>query len=202
MAYCLFRRHVWARRGIALAEGIARIAALGSIGLSVWVLSGVPFGLGPSGLLDFYGQASNSYEVTSVWAFNLWGVAGFWKGDVPGAVFPLMRVAGVPAFTVGMVLFVATTAWVLVRAHRSISRGHSEARVIATAAAALAAPQPEAGGQVRRGITRPDRRLSAPRLLVLRRCAGTRAVRPPKFPAPLSRAARSATRAADRGPPR
>ena len=44
-------------------------------------------------------------------------------------------VAGIPAFDVGALAFVAGTAYVIWRAHRSINRGHDEARVLVASAA-------------------------------------------------------------------
>lgn len=137
IGYCLVDRHLLARRGLALVEGFVRIVALGVIGLSVWMLSGVPFGKSPAWLLDFYRQASDSYRITSVWAFNLWGVVGFWKADVPGNdPYPLVRVAGVPASQVGTALFVVAALWLLVRTHRSIRAGYDRSRVLLVTAAA------------------------------------------------------------------
>lgn len=136
LGYCLAHRHLLGRRGLELVEGLARIVALGAIGLSVWALSGIPFGKDPAWLLDFYRQASDSYKITSVWAFNLWGIVGFWKADVPGTNYPLVRVTGIPAVQVGTALFAVTAAWILWRAHRSIRRGHDLARVLVLVAAA------------------------------------------------------------------
>jgi len=137
IGYCLVDRHLLARRGLAIVEGLVRIAALAVIGLSVWVLSGVPFGKSPAWLLDFYRQAGDSYRITSVWAFNLWGVVGFWKADVPGNdPYPLVRVAGIPAGQVGTALFAAAALWLLVRTHRSIRAGHDRSRVLLFTAAA------------------------------------------------------------------
>jgi hypothetical protein len=71
-----------------------------------------------------------------VWAFNVWGVIGFQRGDVrnAGGNVVIQYVAGVPAFDVGVLAFVLGTAYVIWRAHRSINRGHDEARVLVAAA--------------------------------------------------------------------
>ena len=101
-------------------------------------MSGLPFGLSPIGLLDFYSKASNGYKTTSVWAFNLWGVIGFQRGDVRSAARPSCSTS--PAFprsTSARSRFVAATAYVLWRVHRSINRGHDEARVLLVASAAM-----------------------------------------------------------------
>ena len=98
-------------------------------------MSGIPFGLSPTGLEKFYSRASAGYKITSVWAFNLWGVVGFQRGDVRSAPTLVQFVAGIPAFDVGLIAYLAATAYVIWRAHRSISRGHDETRVLLAAVA-------------------------------------------------------------------
>jgi Gpi18-like mannosyltransferase len=135
LAYALYRRHVHRRSLSDMARGVARIVAVGAPALALWALSGLPFGLSPIGLKDFYSKASNGYKITSVWAFNLWGVIGFQRGDIRNATPPVQYVAHVAAFDVGALAFVAGTAYVIWRAHRSINAGHNEARVLVAAAA-------------------------------------------------------------------
>jgi Gpi18-like mannosyltransferase len=135
LGYALYRRHVHRRNISDVARGVVRIVAVGAPALALLAVSGLPFGLSPVGLKDFYSKASNGYKITSVWAFNLWGVIGFQRGDVRNAGTAVQLVAGVPAFDVGALAFVAGTAYVIWRAHRSINRGHDEARVLVAAAA-------------------------------------------------------------------
>ncbi len=136
LGYALYRRHLHRRSISEIGRGCARIFAVGAPALGLLAVSGLPFGLSPVGLKDFYSQASNGYKITSVWAFNLWGVVGFQRGDVRNAGTVVQFVAGVPAFDVGALAFAAGTAYVIWRAHRSINRGHDEARVLVVAAAA------------------------------------------------------------------
>ena len=135
LAYVLYRRYLHRRTRSEVVRGLGRIVAIGAPALALWAVSGLPFGLSPIELKDFYSKASNGYKTTSVWAFNLWGVIGFQRGDVRGAPGVVQFVAGFPAFDVGALAFVAGTAYVIWRAHRSINRGHDEARVLVASAA-------------------------------------------------------------------
>ncbi len=137
LGYALFRRHLYRQPLAGIGRGLVRIAAVGVPGAALWALSGIPFGLSPTGLEAFYSKASNGYKITSVWAFNLWGAIGFNKADVKVPYNVLQLVAGVPAFYAGGLLFGAGTLYVLWRAHRSLNRGHDEARVMLAAAAML-----------------------------------------------------------------
>jgi Gpi18-like mannosyltransferase len=134
LAYALYRRYIYKRDRAGQLRGLSKVAVAGSVGAVLWAVSGIPFGLSPSGLLSFYSKASNGYKTTSVWAFNLWGVIGFQRGDVRSASVLVQYVAGIPAFYVGALGFVAGTAYVLWRTHRSLNKGHDEARVLVVAA--------------------------------------------------------------------
>ena len=134
VAYALYRRYIYDRSRADQLRGLVKVASAGVFGAALWAVSGIPFGLSPSGLLSFYSKASNGYKTTSVWAFNLWGVIGFQRGDVRSAPPLVQYVAGIPAFYVGALGFVAATAYVLWRAHRSLNNGHDEARVLVVAA--------------------------------------------------------------------
>jgi hypothetical protein len=132
----LFRRHLYRRSLPEIGRGLVRIGAVGVAAVGLWAVSGLPFGLSPIGLKDFYSKASNGYKTTSVWAFNLWGVIGFQRGDVRNSGNPVVQyVLGQTAFNVGALAFVAATAYVIWRVHRSINRGHNETRVLVGAAA-------------------------------------------------------------------
>ncbi len=135
LAYALYRRYLYRRGRADQLRGLGKVACVGAVGAVLWAVSGIPFGLSPSGLLSFYSKASNGYKITSVWAFNLWGVIGFQRGDVRSAPALVQYVAGIPAFYVGAIAFVAGTAYVLWRTHLSLNRGHDEARVMVVAAA-------------------------------------------------------------------
>ena len=136
LGYALFRRHVYRRPLSEIGRGLVRIAVVGVPGAALWALSGIPFGLSPSGLEAFYSKASNGYKATSVWAFNLWGAIGFDRADVRRSQRPCSTVAGVSRRSTWVrSSFGAATAYVLWRAHRSINRGHDEARVLLAAAA-------------------------------------------------------------------
>ena len=134
VAYALYRRYIYKRDRPGQLRGLGKVAVAGAVGAGLWAVSGIPFGLSPSGLLSFYSKASNGYKITSVWAFNLWGVIGFQRGDVKSAPPLIQYVAGIPAFYVGALGFVAATAYVVWRAHRSLNAGHDEARVLVVAA--------------------------------------------------------------------
>ena len=135
VVYALYRRYMYRRSAAEQVRGLAKIVGAGAVGAVLWAVSGEPFGLSPSGLLHFYSVASNGYKTTSVWAFNVWGIVGFQRGDVKSAPPLVQYVAGIPAFYVGVLGFVAATAYVLWRAHVSINRGHDEARVLLLASA-------------------------------------------------------------------
>jgi dolichyl-phosphate-mannose-protein mannosyltransferase len=83
------------------------------VGLAVVVVWAMfrPFRLGHSDIPRFYRYAGSLYQFTSLWAFNAWGVVGFYRSDV-GLAYPLgLAAAGV-----------ATVALAL-RSWRSLDRG-------------------------------------------------------------------------------
>ena len=137
LAYVLYRRYLHRRARAEVVRGLGRIVGASARRLSrLWAVSGLPFGLSPIELKDFYSKASNGYKTTSVWAFNLWGVIGFQRGDVQ------RRAAGAcstwpasPPSTWVRSRSSPATAYVIWRAHRSINRGHDEARVLVASAA-------------------------------------------------------------------
>ena len=127
LAYALYRGYLHRRVGTAFTAGIARVAAIGGVSLGVWAASGLAFGLGPVALVRFYAESSSVYDVTSVWAFNLWGVIGFWRDDGGGELL------------VGAACFLAGTAFIIWRSHRWIEHGAPEAAVLCGAAAGTSA---------------------------------------------------------------
>jgi Gpi18-like mannosyltransferase len=136
MLYALYRRYLDGKSRSELLDGVLGIALIGAASLGLWLVSGLAFGLRPVGLLRFYEQSSSVYPVTSANAFNLWGALGFWRGDSTGD--HVMRIAGVPALQVGMLLFAIAVGLVLWRLHRALRRGAHEARAMTLAAAVVA----------------------------------------------------------------
>lgn len=142
MLYALYRRHVHGRERTQQVDGLLTIGLGGGLSLGLWAVSGLAFGLSPSGLIHFYSHSASVYPVTSANAFNLWGAVGFWRTDVPGAhgiadFGPTFKVLGVPALYVGWLLFLAGTALVLWQVHRALNRGAAEARLYVSASATL-----------------------------------------------------------------
>ncbi|MGH2759556.1 MAG: phospholipid carrier-dependent glycosyltransferase, partial [Actinomycetota bacterium] len=118
----------------AVAGGAGRVAALGAVGVVTGFVMLAPFRLGPAAAFDFYARASSTYPVTSVFAFNGWGIAGFWRPDSgPDAV----RIFGLPALAWGLALFSLGAAMVLARAWQSLRTGEDEGRVLVFGSAAI-----------------------------------------------------------------
>lgn len=116
-------RHL--RRG--LPRGAARMVVLGAIGAAAGMALLAPFRLDPFEAFRFYADAAGTYELTSLFAFNLWGAFGFWRADVGNDA---LRFLGVPAFAWGLALFSLAGSMVLARAWRSLSDGRHEGRVL------------------------------------------------------------------------
>ncbi len=127
IGYVLYRRYLHRRARAEVIAGLLRIGFLGVLSLGVWAVSGLAFGMGPLALLRFYRDSASVYPVTSANAFNLWGAYGFWRPDTGNEA---VAVAGIPALRFGMLLFVASAALVVWRAHRAIERGADLARVL------------------------------------------------------------------------
>jgi len=133
LAYLLYRRYLHGRRGGELLDGALTAGWLAVAAIGLWAVSGLPFGLGPVGLLRFYSHSASVYPVTSANAFNLWGIVGFWRNDAHGA--GALTLAGVSALRLGTVAFAAAALYVLWRMHRALGRGADEALVVVTGAA-------------------------------------------------------------------
>jgi hypothetical protein len=133
MAYALYRRYLHRRPRPELIDGVLSMALAGALSASVWVVSGLAFGLGPVDLVRFYRHSAEVSPFTSVNAFNLWGAVAFWRHDASGDA--VLRVASLPAVYVGVLAFGAATAWLLWQVHRALERGLDEARVLVVAAA-------------------------------------------------------------------
>jgi dolichyl-phosphate-mannose-protein mannosyltransferase len=131
MLYALYRRHLHRRSGSDLTKGILSIALAAALSLGLWVLTAVPFGLGPVELVRFDRNSASLYPVTSENAFNLWGAVGFGRPDASG---DYVAVAGIPALYFGMLALASGIVLVMWRAHRAIERGADEARILTLAA--------------------------------------------------------------------
>jgi predicted membrane-bound dolichyl-phosphate-mannose-protein mannosyltransferase len=114
--------------------GLVRMAALAIVGAAAGLVLLAPFRLGPAAAFDFYAKASSTYSVTSVFAFNGWGIVGFWRPDSGADAF---KVFGVPAFAVGLALFSFGGALVCARAWQSLRTGEDEGRVLVFGSAAV-----------------------------------------------------------------
>lgn len=102
--------------------------------LVTWIALAVPFGMGVGRLISFYADAGSTYPYTSVWAFNFWGVMGFWRADTGPDAFKLL---GSSAVTVGMVAFCAAVSYVSVRAYRELVARGREAEIVLAGGAAV-----------------------------------------------------------------
>jgi Gpi18-like mannosyltransferase len=118
----------------SLVTALARLSGLVAVGLAVIVAIPAPFGLDPVGVLNYYANAP-TYAFTSDNAFNLWGLLGFWVPDLVGP--NVYTVLGISAFWIGLALFAAGTAAILVRAWHALARGVTEGRVLVFGCAAL-----------------------------------------------------------------
>jgi predicted membrane-bound dolichyl-phosphate-mannose-protein mannosyltransferase len=133
IALVLVLRHVRGREPSA-ADLAARIGTPLLSFVLVWCALGVPFGLTPAGLLDFYATAGSTYPLTSVWAFNLWGVAAFWRPDSGADAF---RVFGLDAVAVGVTAFSAAACYVLIRVFVAVRERRPQIEVVLGGGAAI-----------------------------------------------------------------
>lgn len=133
VALVLLVRHVRGRP-VAAGDLAVRIGTPLLAFLVTWLVLGIPFGLTPLKLVEFYGDAGSTYPYTSVWAFNLWGAIGFWRADTGVDAF---RVLGVAAVSAGVVAFFAALAYVLVRTFRALSGRRPDAVVMLAGGAAV-----------------------------------------------------------------
>ena len=139
LAYILIRRYVVDTPAAQRLVGAARLVLITVVSGSIWAFSGVPFGLSPSGLVNFLRNSAKTYPVTSANAFNFWGLFGFFKRDSDNfwnGQFEVVKVFGVKANTFGTIIVGLGAIALLWAAHRAITRGCNQARtLIATAVA-------------------------------------------------------------------
>jgi Gpi18-like mannosyltransferase/predicted membrane-bound dolichyl-phosphate-mannose-protein mannosyltransferase len=114
--------------------GALRVAFLGGVGVLAGFALFAPFRLFPARAFEFYADASRTYRVTSVFAFNLWGAVGFWR---PDSGSDAVRFLGLPVVIWGLVALVALGALVLARVWVSLRRGVDQGRVLVFGSMAL-----------------------------------------------------------------
>jgi Gpi18-like mannosyltransferase len=131
MLYALYCRYLRGRARPQLIDGALSIALIGASAVGLWAVSGLVFGLDPVELIRFNREWARVYPYTSANAFNLWGVVGFWRFDSTGS--DVVTLAGITAFRLGMLAFLAAVVVVLWRVHRALARGADEARLLTVA---------------------------------------------------------------------
>jgi Gpi18-like mannosyltransferase len=112
----------------------ARLALLCALAIVVVMAMFVPFGLGATGIVNFYRRAGSLYPFTSLWAFNVWGAAAFYRPDVGTGA---LSIGGVPAFYVGLIMFSGMTAAITLRSWRTLRAGVNAEAVLLLGAAAV-----------------------------------------------------------------
>ena len=133
VALVLVVRHVRSRK-LELMDVAVRLGTPLLAFVVVWTGLGIPFGMSPARLVSFYAEAGSTYPYTSVWAFNFWGAAGFWRADTGEGAF---RLFGATAVSVGIVAFCAGVSYVLVRAYRVLVERRRAAEVVLAGGAAV-----------------------------------------------------------------
>ena len=121
IAVVLARRYLvgGASASRAWSTTLARACLLAVLAVAVVVAMFGPFGVAPAAIPRFYREAGWVYPFTSLWAFNVWGAAGFYRPDIgPGAV----TVGGIAAFHLGLAVFALGTIAVAARSWRSLAR--------------------------------------------------------------------------------
>jgi len=116
-------------------EGFVRVVVLGALGIASGLVLLAPFRMWPIHALKFYAHSGNTYPVTSVFAFNFWGVFDFWRADLTGN--NVLRFFGIPALYVSLVFFAVAIVLVLRRSWRALRDGEDEGRVLVFGSLAL-----------------------------------------------------------------
>jgi len=98
---------------------LARCGLLAMLGFAIVVLMFQPFHVSPTNILGFYRDAGSVYQFTSLWAFNLWGTAGFYLPDFGSDA---VTIGGIAALHLGLVGFALATIALAARGWRSLDR--------------------------------------------------------------------------------
>ena len=131
----LLWRHVRSDVEHPRRNGMVRVIALGVVGVVAGFVLLAPFHLGPISGLKFYAHSGTTYPVTSVFAFNFWGVIGFWRPDLSGD--HVLRIFGIPALYWGLTFFAIGIVLVVRRAWSALRNGEDEGRVLVFGSLAL-----------------------------------------------------------------
>jgi len=140
IAYLLVRRYLVETPRTDRLMGAARLATVIGTSLVLWGISGLPFGKSPIGLLRFYSESARTYPVTSANAFNFWGLFGFFERDSEyywNGQFNVVKVLGIEANRVGILLVGLSVIGLLFAAHRAIARGCNQARTLIATGVAI-----------------------------------------------------------------
>jgi predicted membrane-bound dolichyl-phosphate-mannose-protein mannosyltransferase len=82
------------------------LVRVGAAGIVTALAIGAPFRAGIPELLDLVRRASETYQFTSLYAFNVWSIVGdFWQPDAPFVVY------GVVLLTLGLLLACSLLWW-------------------------------------------------------------------------------------------
>lgn len=104
-----------------------RFVSLAILATAAFIAMFAPFGISPVEIPGFYRRIGSVYQFTSLWAFNVWGVVGFYRPDIgTGAV----TVGGIAAFYVGLAAFAAATMLIGVRCWQALTR-HTNPHAVA-----------------------------------------------------------------------
>jgi len=124
VGFALYWRYLRGRvRPADIVSGLLRVGILGIVSVGAWLSTGLPFGQSPSETLERYVRHGSLNPLTSLNAFNLWGLLQSWVHDSGADAY---TVAGVPAVDVGLILFAAGVVVVIVRAWRRLVEGIPE----------------------------------------------------------------------------
>jgi dolichyl-phosphate-mannose-protein mannosyltransferase len=104
---------------VGLRRASAQLSTLAVLGLAIVVVMFAPFGVAPLDIPSFYADASAVYPVTSVRAFNVWGMFDFMRPDSGSAAPSLL---GVSANHIGLALFVLAAVVLAACALRALAR--------------------------------------------------------------------------------
>lgn len=115
---------VLVRRRRPFRDAIGPLVISGAVAVAVVVLLFAPFGVTPTEIAAFYRDAGAVYPLTSLWAFNVWGIVGFYR---PDSGVDAVQVLGFDAVAIGGALFVGATAALIARAWRALDRAGSTA---------------------------------------------------------------------------